>query len=178
MLSYFLGFRLDWFPITGYCDFFDPAQGQHCGGPAQWAYHLVLPWVTFAALYAALYVRVIRAMVLETLAADWVTTATAKGASATRVVGRHVLPFAMLPVITMLGMDIALALGGSMFVENVWSLPGLGQTALESLFLRDLPVTQGVVVFVALTVVLFNLVVDTAYSFLDPRIRFRETPAT
>jgi peptide/nickel transport system permease protein len=174
MLSYFLGFRLDWFPITGYCDFFNPALGSRCGGPTQWAYHLVLPWLTFALLYAALYVRMIRATVLETLDADWVRTAKAKGASGSRVLRLHVLPNAMLPVVTMLGMDIAVALGGSVFVENVWSLPGLGQTALTSLFLRDLPVTQGIVVFVALVVIGFNLVVDTVYSVLDPRIRFRE----
>jgi peptide/nickel transport system permease protein len=175
MLSYLLGFRLDWFPITGYCDFFNPpASASPCGGPTQWAYHLVLPWLTFALLYAALYVRMIRATVLETLDADWVRTARAKGASGWRVLRRHVLPNAMLPVVTMLGMDIAVALGGSVFVENVWSLPGLGQTALTSLFLRDLPVTQGIVVFVALVVIGFNLVVDTAYSALDPRIRFRE----
>jgi len=174
MLSYFFGFRLDWFPITGYCDFINPPGGSHCGGPTQWAYHLVLPWVTFGALYAALYVRMIRATVLETLEEDWITTATAKGASAAIVLRRHVLPNAMLPVITMLGMDLAVALGGSLFVESVWSLPGLGQTALSSLTLRDPPVTQGIVVFVALSVIILNLVVDTAYSFLDPRIRFRQ----
>jgi peptide/nickel transport system permease protein len=174
MLSYFLGFRLDWFPITGYCDFFEPAIGSRCGGPTQWAYHLFLPWLTFAVLYAALYIRMIRATVLETLDADWVRTAHAKGASGARVLRLHVLPNAMLPVVTMLGMDIAVALGGSVFVENVWSLPGLGQTALTSLFLRDLPVTQGIVVFVALVVIAFNLVVDTAYSVLDPRISLRD----
>ncbi len=176
MLSYLFGFRLDWFPITGYCDFFNPGLGARCGGPTQWAYHLFLPWVTFAALYAALYVRMIRATVLETLEADWVRTATAKGASGARVLRLHVLPNAMLPVVTMLGMDIAVALGGSVFVENVWSLPGLGQTALTSLFLRDLPVTQGIVVFVALVVIAFNVIVDAAYSALDPRIRLRDVP--
>ena len=172
MLSYFLGFRLDWFPITGYCDFINPPEGSHCGGPTQWAYHLVLPWFTFAALYAALYVRMVRASVLETMEEEWVTTATAKGASRAVVLRRHVLPNAMLPVVTMLGMDLAIALGGSLFVENVWSLPGLGQTALTSLTLRDPPVTQGIIVFVALAIVLLNLVVDMTYSFLDPRIRF------
>jgi len=83
----------------------------------------------------------------------------------------------MLPVVTMLGMDLAVALGGSLFVENVWSLPGLGQTALTSLILRDLPVVEGIVVFVALAVILLNLVVDAAYSFLDPRIRLRSSGA-
>lgn len=177
MLSYLLGFRLHWFPITGYCDFINPSASQACGGPTQWAYHLFLPWVTFAALYAALYVRMIRASVLEALEAEWVKTATAKGASFSRVLRTHVLRNAMLPVVTMLGMDVAVALGGSLFVENVWSLPGLGQTALSSLVLRDLPTTQGVIVFVAICVIAINLLVDTAYSFIDPRIRFRASAA-
>jgi peptide/nickel transport system permease protein len=174
MLSYFLGFRLGWFPITGYCDFFNPAAGAKCGGPTQWMYHMILPWVTFAALYAALYVRMIRASVIETYGAEWVTTARAKGAGFSRVLRTHVLRMAMLPIVTMLGMDIAIALGGSVFVETVWSLPGLGNTALSSLTAHDLPTTQGVIVFVALCVILLNLVVDTTYSFFDPRIRFRE----
>ena len=113
----------------------------------------------------------VRASVLETLDADWVTTARAKGASFTQVLRGHVLRNALLPVVTMFGMDIAVALGGSLFVENVWSLPGLGQTALQSLQERDLPTTQGIVVFVAIAVIVLNLVVDTAYSVLDPRIR-------
>ena len=175
MLSYFLGFRLGWFPITGYCDFFNPTRFERCGGPTQWAYHMILPWITFAALYAALYVRMIRAAVMDAYAAEWVTTARAKGASFARVLRAHVLRTAMLPVVTMLGMDLAVALGGTVFVENVWSLPGLGNTALNSLTLRDLPTTQGVVVFVAICVIVLNLVVDTTYSFFDPRIRLRES---
>jgi peptide/nickel transport system permease protein len=174
MLSYFLGFRLGWFPITGYCDFVNPPQFASCGGPTQWAYHMVLPWVTFAALYAALYVRMIRAAVLETYGGEWVTTARAKGAGFWRVLQTHVLRIALLPVVTMFGMDIAIALGGSVFVESVWSLPGLGNTALAALTLHDLPTTQGVIVFVAVCVIVLNLVVDTTYSFFDPRVKFRE----
>jgi peptide/nickel transport system permease protein len=177
MLSYFLGFRLHWFPITGYCDFFSPPVGSTCGGPTQWAYHLFLPWLTFAALYAALYVRMVRAAVIEAYGSDWVTTARAKGASFSRVLQTHVLRNAMLPIVTMLGMDIAVALGSSVFVENVWSLPGLGDTALTSLNVRDLPVTQGVVMFVAIVVVVLNLAVDITYSLFDPRIRLRDPAA-
>lgn len=177
ILSWGLGFRLGWFPITGYCDFFNPPENARCGGPTQWAYHLVLPWVTFAALYAALYVRMIRASVLEMLDTEWVRTATAKGASFARVLRSHVIPGAMLPIVTMLGMDIAVALGGALFVENVWSLPGLGQIALSSIGQRDMPTTQGVVVFVAVAVIVLNFVVDAAYSVLDPRVRLRESGA-
>jgi len=174
MLSWGLGFRLHWFPITGYCDFINPSGAENCGGPTQWAYHLVLPWLTFAALYAALYVRMVRASVVETLAADWVTTARAKGGSFLHVFRAHVLRNAMLPVVTMLGMDIAVALGGSLFVENVWGLPGLGNTALSSLTLHDLPTTEGITVFVAVCVIVLNLVVDTSYAFIDPRVRLHE----
>ena len=175
MLSWGLGFRLGWFPITGYCDAFHPSQGQFCGGVTQWAYHLVLPWFTFAALYAALYVRMVRASVLEALGADWVTTARAKGGSHAHVLRVHVLRNAMLPVVTMFGMDIAVALGGALFVESVWSLPGLGNIALQSLSSHDLPTTEGIVVFVALCVIVLNLIVDVAYSVLDPRIRLKDS---
>jgi peptide/nickel transport system permease protein len=173
MLSWGLGFRLRWFPITGYCDMINPSQGQFCGGFTQWAYHLVLPWVTFAALYAAIYVRMVRASVLDALGADWVTTAYAKGGTFAHVLRVHVLRNAMLPVVTMFGMDIAVALGGSLFVETVWSLPGLGNTALQSLTNHDLPTTEGIVVFVALCVIVLNLVVDVTYSVIDPRVRLK-----
>jgi peptide/nickel transport system permease protein len=173
MLSWGLGFRLHWFPITGYCDFINPSGAEGCGGPTQWAYHLFLPWLTFAALYAALYVRMVRASVVETLAADWVTTARAKGGSFAHVLRVHVLRNALLPIVTMLGMDIAVALGGSLFVENVWGLPGLGNTALTSLTFHDLPTVEGITVFVAVCVIVLNLVVDTTYTFIDPRIRLK-----
>jgi peptide/nickel transport system permease protein len=174
MLAYFFGFRLGWFPITGYCDFIHPSGAEGCGGPTQWSYHLVLPWITFAVLYAALYVRMVRASVIEMLNADWVVVARAKGGSFVHVLRTHVLRNALLPIVTMFGMDIAVALGGSLFVENVWGLPGLGQTALQSLNQRDLPVTEGIVVFVATAVIVLNLVVDATYTLIDPRIRLRE----
>jgi ABC-type dipeptide/oligopeptide/nickel transport systems, permease components len=174
MLSWGLGFRLGWFPITGYCDMIHPSIGQFCGGPTQWAYHLVLPWFTFAALYAALYTRMVRASVMDALDAEWVTTARAKGGSFAHVLRVHVLRNAMLPIVTMFGMDIAVALGGSLFVETVWSLPGLGNTAVQSLTNHDLPTTEGIIVFVALCVIVLNFFVDTAYSVLDPRVRLKD----
>ena len=174
ILSWGLGFRLHWFPITGYCDMINPSEGQFCGGPTQWAYHLILPWITFAALYAALYVRMVRASVMDALDAEWVTTARAKGGSFVHVLRAHVLRNAMLPVVTMFGMDIAVALGGSLFVESVWSLPGLGNIALQSLTNHDLPTTEGILVFVALCVIVLNLFVDTAYSLIDPRVRLND----
>jgi peptide/nickel transport system permease protein len=171
VLSYTLGVSLGITPIAGYCDFFDPSIG--CGGPVQWAYHLLLPWFTFALLFAALYTRMIRASILEGLDEDYVRTARAKGAPAWLVVRSHVLRNALLPVVTMLGMDVGLAFGGTVFVEQVFGLPGIGRTAVQALARRDLPVIMGIVLFVSLVVVVFNLIVDLVYGWLDPRISAR-----
>jgi peptide/nickel transport system permease protein len=169
IFSYFFGFRLHWTPITGYCDFINPST--ECGGPVQWAYHMVLPWATFAILFAALYVRMIRANVLDTMNEDYVRTARAKGAPEHRVLRSHILRNAMLPVVTMLGMDISLALGGAVFTETVYSLPGLGKTAIFGLNNNDIPTVEGVIVFATLAIIVFNLVVDMLYALIDPRIR-------
>jgi peptide/nickel transport system permease protein len=169
IFAYFFGFKLGIFPITNYCNFFGSA-GQ-CGGPVQWAYHLVLPWATFAILFAALYVRMIRANVMEVLNEDFVRTARAKGAPEWLVMRSHVLRNALLPVVTMLGMDIGLALGGAIFTETVYGLPGLGKQAITSISTFDLPTTQGIVVFATICIIVFNLIVDLLYAVIDPRIR-------
>jgi peptide/nickel transport system permease protein len=169
ILAYVVGFKLGWTPITGYCDFFNPSTD--CGGPVQWAHHMILPWITFSILFAALYVRMIRANVMETSNEDYVRTARAKGAPEWLVIRSHILRNALLPVVTMLGMDIGAALGGAIFTESVFSLPGLGQTALQSITSFDLPVTQGIIVFATLAIIVFNLIVDLLYAVIDPRIR-------
>jgi peptide/nickel transport system permease protein len=169
LFAYFLGFKAGLFPITGYCDVIHPTGD--CGGPVQWAWHMFLPWMTFAILFAAIYVRMIRANVMEALNEDYVRTARAKGAPERQVMQRHVLRNAMLPVVTMLGMDIGIALGGAVFTESVYGLPGLGRTAVQSLETFDLPTTQGIVVFATTAIILFNLVVDLLYAWIDPRIR-------
>jgi peptide/nickel transport system permease protein len=169
IFAYVFGFRLHITPITGYCDFINPTGD--CGGPVQWAYHLVLPWTTFAILFAALYVRMIRANVMETLGEDYVRTARAKGAPEWLVLRSHVLRNALLPIVTMLGMDIGILLGGAIFTESVYGLPGLGKTAIQALENFDLPTAQGVIVFATLCIILFNLVVDLLYAWIDPRIR-------
>jgi peptide/nickel transport system permease protein len=169
-----LGFSFPSFtflPIQGYCNIRGASQGQVCGGPIQWFYHLILPWITFAILYAAFYVRMIRANVMETLNEDYVRTARAKGAPELQVLRSHVLRNAMLPVVTMLGMDIAIALGGAVLVENVFGLPGLGQLAVTAVGTFDLPVIIGTVVFASIMVITFNLLVDILYAWIDPRIR-------
>ena len=172
IFSYFFGYKFGLTPITGYCNLvYDPAIDE-CGGLRDWASHLILPWITFAILNAALYVRMIRATVMETMNEDYVRTARAKGAPSRIVMRSHVLRNAMLPIVTMLGMDIGLALGGAIFTETVYGLPGLGRIVVGAVDEADLPVVQGIVVFATICVIVFNLVVDILYAFIDPRIRF------
>jgi peptide/nickel transport system permease protein len=132
---------------------------------------MILPWITFMILFAALYVRLIRASVMETMAEDYVRTARAKGASQQRVMVQHVLRNSMLPVVTILGMDLGLALGGAIFTEEIFNLPGLGREVVSAYGANNLPVITGVVVFSTIAVIVFNLIVDVAYGVLDPRIR-------
>ena len=169
ILSYFIGYKLQLTPLGGYCDLVNPSTD--CGGPVDWFHSMILPWITFMLLFAALYVRMIRANVLETLNEDYVRTARAKGAPETQVMRSHVLRNALLPVVTMLGMDIGLALGGAIFTESVFGLPGLGKVAVEALTGFDLPVVMGIVVFATLAIIVFNLAVDLLYAVIDPRIR-------
>jgi peptide/nickel transport system permease protein len=172
ILLYGLGFRLHYFPGGGYCDLFSPSTV--CGGLTQWTYHLLLPWFAIALLFAALYARMIRASVLETLDDDYVRTARAKGAGALRVLRGHVLRNAMLPVVTMVGMDIGQFLTNAIFVETVFGLPGVGSVLRQSITNRDLPVVVGVVMFTTVVILLLNLIVDLIYVLLDPRIETRE----
>ena len=172
IFEYVFGVKLGWTPIANYANFFGaPPDSGLPGGPWQWFYHLILPWCTFALLFAALYVRMIRANVMETLNEDYVRTARAKGAPEGQVIRSHVLRNALLPVVTMLGMDIGIALGGAIFTETVYQLPGLGQTAIIGIGNQDLAIVQGVIVFATLAIIVFNLIVDLLYAWIDPRIR-------
>jgi peptide/nickel transport system permease protein len=172
VLSYLLGVRAKLFPVGGYCNFTNPhVSSLVCGGPRFWAYHMILPWVTFSALFAAYYARMIRASVLEQLNEDYVRTALAKGASSRRVLRAHVLRNAALPVVTMLGMDIGVAFAGAIFIETAFTLPGMGQLLVHALANGDVPIILGVVLAVSFVVVIANLIVDILYSILDPRIR-------
>ena len=169
ILIYFVGYKAGLTPLGGYCDLFNPST--ECGGPVKWAHSLVLPWVTFALLYAALYTRMIRATVLETMDEDYVRTARAKGAPEWVVMRSHILRNALLPVVTLLGLDIGLLLGGAIFTETVFGLPGLGRSALLALDGFDLPTVMGITVFATLAVIVCNLFVDLLYAIIDPRIR-------
>ena len=172
LFSYTFGVRLHWFPIAGYCDFShvkDSTNG--CFGPRYWAYHMTLPWITFGIIFAALYARMIRASLLETMDEDYIRTARAKGASTSRIVRRHALRNAMLPIVTMLGMDVGVAFAGALFIEQIYDLPGMGRLFVNAIGAGDTAVIMGIALVVSFAVVLANLVVDILYSSLDPRIR-------
>jgi peptide/nickel transport system permease protein len=172
VFSYVFGVKLHWFPVGGYCDLlYEPASTNLCGGPRFWAYHMFLPWLTFAFLFSALYARMIRASLLEAVDEDYVRTARAKGAGSFRVLRVHVLRNAALPVITMLGMDVGVAFGGALFIETVFELPGMGRLLVRSLANGDLPMILGIVIVVSIAVVVANLIVDLLYAVADPRVR-------
>jgi peptide/nickel transport system permease protein len=132
---------------------------------------MILPWLTLSIVVAGSYVRFVRAEVMETMSQDYVRTARAKGAPERVVMKDHILRNGMLPIVTMLGMDIGLLLGGAIFIETVFALPGLGQTAIQAIFQFDLPKVQGVVIFGAFAIIVLNLIVDLFYAWIDPRIR-------
>ncbi len=166
------GYQLGWFPIAGYCDVFGPAGS--CGGPVQWAYHLILPWFTFSLAFAAIYARMVRASLSETLDEDYVRTARAKGLGEWRVVRSHALRNAMLPIVTMIGMDVGLAFAAAVFVERAFNIPGVGSLLIGALGSRDTPVVLGIVVLVTLVILVMSLFVDLVYMLIDPRVRMWE----
>lgn len=171
VLSYVIGFKLGLTPIAGYCEVVSVPAASNCGGFVDWAYHMILPWMALAIVQAGTYVRFIRAEVMETMTQDYVRTARAKGVPEPRVMKDHILRNALLPVVTILGMDIGLLLGGAIFIETVFGLNGLGATAIRSIGQFDLPVLQGVVIFGAVAIIIFTLIVDLLYAWVDPRIR-------
>jgi len=171
VLAYLVGFKLGWTPLASYCEVFSPPRASGCGGLGDWAYHMILPWLTLSIVVAGTYVRFVRAEVMETMSQDYVRTARAKGAPERIVMKDHILRNGMLPIVTMLGMDIGLLLGGAIFIETVFALPGLGQTAIQAIGQFDLPKVQGVVIFGAFAIIVLNLLVDLFYAWIDPRIR-------
>jgi peptide/nickel transport system permease protein len=140
--------------------------------PLQWAEALVLPWVTLAFLYAALYARLTRAGMLETMNEDFIRTARAKGLPERTVVVKHGLRATLTPLVTIFGMDLGLLLGGAVLTETAFSLPGLGHFAIDAIQNNDLPEILGVVMLAGFFVVVANLIVDVLYAIIDPRVRF------
>jgi peptide/nickel transport system permease protein len=176
IFSYLGGYKLHVFPIAGYCDLVYQKNDSinQCGGPTYWAYHMVLPWFTFALLFAAFYARMIRATLLETMEEDYVRTARAKGAGEWRVLRKHVLRNALLPVVAMLSMDmVVISLTGVIFIETVYQLPGIGTTLYQALRTADMPIIVGIVVVLCLVVTVVNMIADILYSLIDPRLNLR-----
>jgi peptide/nickel transport system permease protein len=140
--------------------------------PLLWARNLVLPWVTLAFLYAALYARLTRAGMLETMGEDYIRTARAKGLPERKVIIKHGMRAALTPIVTIFGLDLGLLLGGAILTETTFSFPGLGQFTILAIQNQDLPEIQGVVMIAAFFIVIANMIVDILYAVVDPRVRF------
>jgi len=155
MLQYWLAYKLGWFPVATFKSFA----------------HLLLPAASLAILFVGYYARLIHTNMVEVLDSPYIRAARAKGASETRVLFKHALRNALIPVVTILGMDVAAMLGGVLFVENVFALPGIGTLALQSVFNLDPPMIMGTVLFSSVMVVGANWLVDLTYRWIDPRIK-------
>jgi peptide/nickel transport system permease protein len=164
LMNYYIGFRWKIFPNGGYVPLTE--------NPLDWAYHLVMPWTALSLLFIGVYSRVLRSNVLDTINDDYVRTARAKGLSERQVLVRHVLRNALIPIVTLWGLDFAAVIGGgAILTETVFDLQGVGQYAAESVGQLDIPPVLAIVMFGAFFVVLLNTVVDIVYAALDPRIR-------
>ena len=163
-LIWLFAIQLDIFPVQGY--------RRLSQGVWPWLQQLILPWCTLATIYVALIARVTRASVSEALTEDYVRTARAKGISETAVLMRHALANAAVPIVTVIGIGIALLIGGVVVTETVYAIPGLGSLTVDAVLNRDFPVIQGVVLLFSLSYVAVNLLVDVSYLLLDPRIRY------
>ena len=141
-------------------------------GILPWLQHLLLPSITLSVIYIALIARVTRASVLETLGEDYIRTARAKGLQENRVLIRHALANAAVPIVTVIGIGIALLIGGVVVTESVYAIPGLGRLTVDAVLARDFPTIQGLILLFSFVYVMINLLVDLSYVFFDPRIRY------
>jgi peptide/nickel transport system permease protein len=157
------GFTLQWLPTGGYVPFVED--------PLQWLLHLVLPWLTLALVSAAIYARLTRTQMIEAMGEDYIRTARAKGLRENRVVVRHALRNAILPVVTVFGLDLGVLLGGTVIMEKVFSMQGLGAMLIDAVHSLDLQLVVGFTLFAAFLIVFANFVVDVLYVFVDPRVR-------
>lgn len=159
-----ISWQVPWVSKTGY---FSPFKD----GPIDWVGGMALAWIALGIFGCTQYTRYARGSMVETLSEDYIRTAKAKGLSARAVVGKHTMRAALTPIVTMAGMDLALVLGGAPITETVFNFNGLGKMAVEATLQYDLPITLGIVVFLAAFVILANIIVDIAYAFIDPRVR-------
>jgi peptide/nickel transport system permease protein len=140
--------------------------------PWHWFTSLIMPWFVLAASFAAIYARLLRASLVDTMSEDYIRTARAKGLPERRVVLRHGMRSAITPIVTAAGLDIGVLLGGVILTETVFNIPGIGRLAYDSIINADLPMIQGTVLVGAFFIVIANLVVDIAFAFIDPRVRY------
>jgi peptide/nickel transport system permease protein len=165
LLIFLFGVTLRWLPVSGYTDpLEDPVNGLRS---------LALPAVTLGLALAAVITRTLRSSLLEALSEDYVRTARAKGLSEGVILGRHALKNGLIPVVTVLGLQLGGLIGGAVITEYVFALPGVGRLVVDAVFARDYPLVQGVVLLIAVGFIVSNLVVDVVYGWLDPRIRYR-----
>jgi peptide/nickel transport system permease protein len=140
--------------------------------PVKWLQSLILPWFVLATAFAAVYARLLRGSLLEVLNEDYIRTARAKGLAERTVILKHGVRSAITPVVTVLGLDIGILLGGAILTESVFNIPGIGRLAYDAIVRGDLPIVQGTVLFGAFFIIIMNLIVDILYAFLDPRVRY------
>jgi len=164
LLAYFFALELDWFPVQGYTPI--------ANGIGPWLSNLVLPAVALGLVYIALIARITRATMLEVLSQDYIRTAKAKGVGSRTVLFLHALKNAAVPIVTVIGIGVALLIGGAVVTESVFAIPGLGRLVVDAILRRDYPVIQGVVLLFSFVYVLVNLGVDLLYTVFDPRIRY------
>jgi peptide/nickel transport system permease protein len=163
-LIYIFAIDLGWLPVQGYTRI----------GVDFWAFleHIILPSITLGIIYVALIARITRASVLEVLNEDYIRTARAKGLSNRVVLMRHALRNAAVPILTVIGIGIALLIGGAVVTESVFGLPGLGRLTVEAVLSRDFPTIQAVILMFSVVYVVINLLIDIGYTLFDPRIRY------
>ena len=164
LLIWLVSLKLGWLPVQGY--------QRLEGGFLPFIRHLILPSITLSVIYIALIARVTRAAVQDVLSEDYIRTARAKGLPEIRVLISHALANAAVPIITVIGIGIALLIGGVVVTESVYGIPGLGRLTVDAVLARDFPTIQGVILFFSFVYVLINLLVDISYLFFDPRIRY------
>lgn len=152
-----------------------PGAGAYTGltvDPGKWFTSLILPWITLAATSAAIYSRLLRGSLIEAMGEDYIRTARAKGLRERRVVWRHGVRSAITPVVTIFGLDVGTLLGGAVITETVFEIPGIGRLNYDAIIHSDFPIVQGTVILAAIFIVIANIIVDVAYAYLDPRVRY------
>jgi peptide/nickel transport system permease protein len=164
VLAYVFALELDWFPVQGYTPL--------SRGIGPWLMNLVLPAIALGCVYIALIARITRASMLEVLQQDYIRTARAKGLGQGWILFVHALKNAAVPIVTVIGIGVALLIGGAVVTESVFAIPGLGRLTVDAILRRDYPLIQGIVLLFSFVYVLVNLAVDLVYTMLDPRIRY------